>query len=138
VSEKRGRRWRMSSERSSVGRPTVAENGRKGGISSRGSEKGQITSKRYWESFKLVSLRLVDNCLYVAKDSELQQATFELEGQLRAAATSLSEFKLRAANAETQLGDLCNTATRSASLEKEIRDRNQLIAKLRHDGAYLD
>lgn len=73
----------------------------------------------------------------VAKDSELQQATFELEGQLRAAATSLSEFKLRAANAETKLGDLSNTATRSASLEKEIRDRNQLIAKLRHDGAYI-
>ena len=69
-----------------------------------------------------------------AKESELQQATSELEKQLRAAATSLSEFKLRAANAETKLGDLANTATRSAGLEKEIRDRNQLIAKLRHDG----
>ena len=69
-----------------------------------------------------------------AKESELQQATSELETQLRAAATSLSEFKLRAANAETKLGDLANTASRSAGLEKEIRDRNQLIAKLRHDG----
>ena len=72
-----------------------------------------------------------------AKESELQQATSELETQLRAAATSLSEFKLRAANAETKLGDLANTASRSAGLEKEIRDRNQLIAKLRHDGMLL-
>lgn len=69
-----------------------------------------------------------------AKDSELRQATSELESQLRAAATSLSEFKLRAANAETKLGDLSNTATKSVGLEKELRERNQLIAKLRHDG----
>lgn len=72
--------------------------------------------------------------MIIAKESELQQATSELEVQLRTAATSLSEFKLRAANAETQLGELANTASRSAGLEKEIRDRNQLIAKLRHDG----
>lgn len=70
----------------------------------------------------------------IAKDSELQQATSELESQLRTAATSLSEFKLRAANAETKLGELSNTATKSVGLEKEVRDRNQLIAKLRHDG----
>lgn len=70
----------------------------------------------------------------VAKESELHQATSELESQLRTAATSLSEFKLRAANAETKLGDLTNTATKSVGLEKEVRDRNQLIAKLRHDG----
>lgn len=70
----------------------------------------------------------------LAKDSELRQATSELETQLRLAATSLSEYKLRAANAETKLGELSNTATKSVSLEKELKDRNQLIAKLRHDG----
>lgn len=73
----------------------------------------------------------------IAKDSELRQATTELESQLRLAATSLSEFKLRAANAETKLGELSNTATKSVGLEKEVKDRNQLIAKLRHDGEYL-
>lgn len=70
----------------------------------------------------------------LAKDSELRQATSELESQLRLAATSLSEYKLRAANAETKLGELSNTATKSVGLEKEVKDRNQLIAKLRHDG----
>lgn len=73
----------------------------------------------------------------IAKDSELRQATSELETQLRLAATSLSEYKLRAANAETKLGELSNTATKSVTLEKELKDRNQLIAKLRHDGEFL-
>lgn len=69
-----------------------------------------------------------------AKDSELRQATEELETQLRLAATSLSEFKLRAANAETRLGELSKDTNKLAGLEKEIREKNQLIAKLRHDG----
>ncbi|ORY24667.1 hypothetical protein BCR39DRAFT_566528 [Naematelia encephala] len=68
-----------------------------------------------------------------AKDSELRQATAELETQLRLAATSLSEFKLRAANAETQLSELGNDRTRSTALEKELKEKNQIIAKLRHD-----
>jgi hypothetical protein len=72
--------------------------------------------------------------LSVAKDSELQQATQELESQLRAAATALSEYKLRAANAETRLGELSNDATRSASLAKELKEKNQIIGKLRHEG----
>ncbi|WWD18135.1 hypothetical protein CI109_102584 [Kwoniella shandongensis] len=69
----------------------------------------------------------------VAKDSELRQATQELETQLRLAATSLSEYKLRAANAETQLSEVSSNATRSSALERELREKNQLIGKLRHD-----
>ncbi|KAK8865685.1 hypothetical protein IAR55_000830 [Kwoniella newhampshirensis] len=69
----------------------------------------------------------------VAKDSELRQATTELETQLRLAATSLSEYKLRAANAETRLSEVSSDATRSSALERELREKNQLIGKLRHD-----
>jgi hypothetical protein len=69
-----------------------------------------------------------------AKDSELRQATFELETQLRMAATSLSEYKLRAANAETQLSEVSNNASKSSTLEKELREKNQIIGKLRHNG----
>lgn len=72
--------------------------------------------------------------MYVAKDSELRQATNELETQLRLAATSLSEYKLRTANAETRLAELANDATKSERLEKEMREKNQVIGKLRHDG----
>ncbi len=53
------------------------------------------------------------------------------------AATSLSEFKLRAANAETRLAELSNDASRSSSLEKELKEKNQIIGKLRHDGELI-
>ena len=46
----------------------------------------------------------------------------------------MSEYKLRAANAETRLGEVGNDTTKSAGLEKEVRDKNQVIGKLRHDG----
>jgi hypothetical protein len=72
----------------------------------------------------------------IAKDSELRQATSELETQLKLAATSLSEYKLRAANAETRLSEASSNATRSTALEKEIKEKNQLISKLRHDGEF--
>ncbi|WVQ97025.1 hypothetical protein IAU59_004135 [Kwoniella sp. CBS 9459] len=68
-----------------------------------------------------------------AKDSELRQATLELETQLRLAATSLSEYKLRAANAETRLSEISSNASKSSSLERELREKNVLIGKLRHD-----
>lgn len=73
----------------------------------------------------------------LAKDSELRQATAELETQLRLAATSLSEFKLRAANAETRLSEVSTDASKSSGLEKELKEKNQIIAKLRHEGASL-
>lgn len=69
-----------------------------------------------------------------AKDSELKQATSELEAQLKLAATQLSEYKLRAANAESSLSQATTNATKSSALEKELKDKNALIAKLRHDG----
>ena len=53
---------------------------------------------------------------------------------MRSAATGLSEYKLRAANAETRLGELGNDASKSASLSKELREKQQTIAKLRHEG----
>ncbi|RXK42564.1 hypothetical protein M231_00118 [Tremella mesenterica] len=68
-----------------------------------------------------------------AKDSELRQATTELETQLRLAATSLSEFKLRAANAETRLSEVSNDALRASALELDVREKNKTIAKLRHE-----
>lgn len=69
-----------------------------------------------------------------AKDSELRQATSELEAQLKLAATQLSEYKLRAANAESSLSQATSNATKSTALEREIKEKNALIAKLRHDG----
>ncbi|WVW80348.1 hypothetical protein I302_102328 [Kwoniella bestiolae CBS 10118] len=69
----------------------------------------------------------------VAKDSELRQATSELETQLRLAATSLSDYKLRCANAETRLSEVSSSAGKVGQMEREMREKNVLIGKLRHD-----
>lgn len=69
-----------------------------------------------------------------AKDSELRQATAELEGQLKMAVGQLSEFKLRAANAESSLSSVSSDASKCKALERDLRDKNAIIAKLRHDG----
>ncbi|KAL7423684.1 hypothetical protein Q5752_001266 [Cryptotrichosporon argae] len=68
-----------------------------------------------------------------AKDAELAQATHELEAQLKLAVTQLSEFKLRAANAETRLDEAGRETGRAERLERELRDKNAAISKLRHD-----
>ncbi|KAL1405135.1 hypothetical protein Q8F55_008758 [Vanrija albida] len=68
-----------------------------------------------------------------AKDLELHQATAELEGQLKLAVAQLSEFKLRAANAESSLSSVETNASRATVLEKELREKHTVIAKLRHD-----
>lgn len=70
----------------------------------------------------------------LAKDSELRQATSELESQLKLAVSQLSEYKLRCANAESSLDSMANDASRSSGLEKAVKEKNAIIAKLRHDG----
>ncbi|KAG7539611.1 hypothetical protein FFLO_03487 [Filobasidium floriforme] len=72
-----------------------------------------------------------------AKDLEIAQATNELESQLRFAASSLAEYKSRAADAENRLSNLQNDAGRSAKLDKELKDKTAMIGKLRHDSVVM-
>ncbi|OCF56634.1 hypothetical protein L486_05487 [Kwoniella mangroviensis CBS 10435] len=85
------------------------------------------------ERQRAMNLQEVLEEFQIAKDSELRQATTELETQLRLAATSLSEYKLRCANAETRLSEVSSSAGKVGQLERELREKNVLIGKLRHD-----
>ncbi|TYJ57564.1 hypothetical protein B9479_001646 [Cryptococcus floricola] len=96
-------------------------------------EVERLREERDKERERADNLQEVLSEFQAAKDSELDQATHELETQLRLAATSLSDFKLRAANAETQLSEVSSDAKKVAALERDIKEKNQAIAKLRHD-----
>ncbi|WWC88099.1 uncharacterized protein L201_003003 [Kwoniella dendrophila CBS 6074] len=105
-------------------------------------ERNQISIKNQLESLKIKldkenqrseNLQDVLEEFQIAKDSELRQATEELETQLRLAATSLSEYKLRCANAETKLSEVSSNAGKVGQIERELREKNVLIGKLRHD-----
>ncbi|KAJ9120797.1 hypothetical protein QFC22_002731 [Naganishia vaughanmartiniae] len=94
--------------------------------------------------------------LFAAKDLEIEQATMELEHQLRQAVQSLAEWKTRAADAEVSMkksvpvAELCmadgmrgarqvkmtnvsSDITKTAQLEKEIKEKNAQIGRLRHE-----
>ncbi|KAJ9108095.1 hypothetical protein QFC19_002560 [Naganishia cerealis] len=69
-----------------------------------------------------------------AKDLEIQQATLELENQLRQAVQSLAEWKSRAADAEVKMTNASSDLSKTIQLEKEIKDKNAQIGRLRHEG----
>ena len=50
------------------------------------------------------------------------------------ATQSLAEYKSRALNAELQLEESSTNSTRTQELEKEVKEKNLLIGKLRHEG----
>ena len=86
-----------------------------------------------------------------AKDLEIQQATWELENQLKQAVQSLAEWKTRAADAEVRrqclagkiwltplqvkMTNISSDVSRTSVLEREIKEKNAQIGRLRHEGA---
>lgn len=86
-----------------------------------------------------------------AKEHELQQAVQEYETRLTQVTQSLAEFKHRAHTAEVrpvhnsrqkvsdtslqlQLDESSTDSSRTEQLEKEVKEKNALIGKLRHEG----
>jgi hypothetical protein len=92
----------------------------------------------------------------VAKDHELRQAVQDYKSQLNQVTQSLAEYKHRALNAEVgqptlfsmfqaltlfrqlRLEDTTTDASRTQELEKEVKEKNLLIGKLRHEGIFLN
>jgi len=73
-----------------------------------------------------------------AKDHDLKQATKEYESQLNTVTQSLAEYKHRALNAELQLEELSTNSSRTQELEKEVKEKNLLIGKLRHEAVIMN
>ncbi|RUO96560.1 hypothetical protein BC936DRAFT_141834, partial [Jimgerdemannia flammicorona] len=73
-----------------------------------------------------------------AKESEIRFAVEGLQRQLNTANTSLQEFQRRALSAEEQLEQLQRDIARARQLEKEVKEKNLLIGKLRHEAVILN
>ncbi|RSH85847.1 uncharacterized protein EHS24_004027 [Apiotrichum porosum] len=129
--------WQAEAERERERRESMEEE-------VRATERREREGKAHWdkaedeleaERERAANLQEVLSEFQQAKDSELRQATAELEGQLKMAVGQLSEFKLRAANAESSLSSVSSDASKCKALERDLRDKNAIIAKLRHDEA---
>lgn len=90
------------------------------------------------ERQKAVNLQSVLEDFQAAKDHELQQAVKDYEARLIEVTQSLAEFKHRALQAELQLEESTVNNSRTLQLEKEIKEKNLLIGKLRHEGVILN
>ncbi|KZT54617.1 hypothetical protein CALCODRAFT_499551 [Calocera cornea HHB12733] len=73
-----------------------------------------------------------------AKESELRVATAELSAQLASVSSALVEYKARTQKAEAALAQSANSSTRCAELEKEVKEKNLLIGKLRHEAVIIN
>ncbi|KAI3605253.1 guanylate kinase [Moniliophthora roreri] len=73
-----------------------------------------------------------------AKEHELRQAVKDYESQLVQATQSLAEYKHRALTAEMSLEESQTNSSRTQELEKEVKEKNLLIGKLRHEAVIIN
>ncbi|CDZ96312.1 GRIP-related Arf-binding domain [Phaffia rhodozyma] len=99
-------------------------------------KKEEIKAKR--ERERADNLQSVLEEFQAAKEAELNSAVSELEMHLRNTITSLSDWKLRASTAETQVDELNTNAMRAQTFEKEVKEKNLLIGKLRHENVIMN
>ncbi|KIJ36802.1 hypothetical protein M422DRAFT_178917, partial [Sphaerobolus stellatus SS14] len=90
------------------------------------------------EQEKCANLQTVLDDFQSAKEYETRQAVRELEDQLRQTTKSLAEYKSRALQAEVELQETSTNTQRTAALEKELKEKNLLIGKLRHEAVILN
>ncbi|KZT69193.1 hypothetical protein DAEQUDRAFT_757173 [Daedalea quercina L-15889] len=90
------------------------------------------------EREKCGNLQSVLEDFQAAKDHDVKQATKEYEVQLDKITQSLAEYKSRALNAELQLQESSTSSARTQELEKEVKEKQLLIGKLRHEAVIMN
>jgi len=90
------------------------------------------------EREKANNLQSVLEDFQAAKDHEIRQAVKDFESRFNEVTISLAEFKHRAITAEMQLEESSTNVSRSQELEKELKEKNLLINKLRHEAVIMN
>ncbi|KAI0346638.1 hypothetical protein BDW22DRAFT_1352796 [Trametopsis cervina] len=90
------------------------------------------------EREKVNNLQSVLEDFQAAKDHELQQAVKDYETRFVQVTQSLAEYKHRATTAEMLLEESSTNSTKTQQLEKELKEKNLLIAKQRHEAVIMN
>ncbi|KAG0026748.1 hypothetical protein BGZ82_009314 [Podila clonocystis] len=96
-------------------------------------EKDALRQELDREIESLNNLQTVLEEFQSAKESEIQFALEGLYRQLNTATASLQDYHTRAIAAEDQLRQVSHDVERARQLEREVKDKNVTIGKLRHD-----
>ncbi|TKY84818.1 hypothetical protein EX895_005898 [Sporisorium graminicola] len=73
-----------------------------------------------------------------SQESELQRALGDHRTQLDALSSSLSEYRTRAEQAEAQLAQNADLASQAETFAAQVKEKNLLIGKLRHEAVILN
>ncbi|WFD30426.1 hypothetical protein MSPP1_001445 [Malassezia sp. CBS 17886] len=76
--------------------------------------------------------------LQIMQDREMQRTAGQMQAQVDAAEAELVTYKLRLQDAEAKLEDAGEASSRSVGLEQEVKEKNLLIGKLRHEAVILN
>ncbi|GAA5928671.1 uncharacterized protein JCM15063_003935 [Sporobolomyces koalae] len=101
-------------------------------------ERENLREERDREQESAANLHAVLEEFQAAKDRELQTILGDLETQLQDATRSLADYKRQAAEAENRLAAADNDSEKVLSLTKEVKEKNLLIGKLRHEAVILN
>ncbi|KAI3481428.1 hypothetical protein L1887_56130 [Cichorium endivia] len=69
-----------------------------------------------------------------SQEAELSRALGDHRAQLDALSSSLAEYKSRAETAESKLSENADLASQAEKLGAQVKEKNLLIGKLRHEG----
>jgi len=101
-------------------------------------ENAKHASELERERENSINLQSVLEDFQAGKEVELQNAVGEYDAQIRQLTHSLVEFKQRAFQAEAELDSSQTNTQRVLDLEKEVKEKNLLIGKVRHEAVILN
>ena len=99
-------------------------------------EKHQLKEERDREAEAAQNLHVVLEEFQAAKDREIRATLGDMQVQVQSLTKSLHEYKQRAHAAESQLSTTQSDSEKVLALQQEVKEKNLLIGKLRHEGKY--
>ncbi|BGO93881.1 hypothetical protein NBRC10512_006109 [Rhodotorula toruloides] len=102
------------------------------------AEREVLREERDREMESAANLHAVLEEFQAAKDNELQALLGDLQTQLHETQQALEGYRRRATQAETQLQNAQNDSEKVLVLAQEVKEKNLLIGKLRHEAVILN
>ncbi|GAA5970895.1 hypothetical protein JCM11641_004498 [Rhodosporidiobolus odoratus] len=102
------------------------------------TERESLREERDQEQESAANLHAVLEEFQAAKDRELQSLLGDLQDQLYDTTQQLNTYRQRATHAETQLSTAQNDSEKVLAFTKEVKEKNLLIGKLRHEAVILN
>ncbi|GAA6027420.1 hypothetical protein JCM8097_007850 [Rhodosporidiobolus ruineniae] len=102
------------------------------------TERESLREERDREQESAANLHAVLEEFQAAKDRELQSLLGDLQNQLHDTTQELEVFRQRATTAEGQLAAAQNDSQKVLALAQEVKEKNLLIGKLRHEAVILN